>query len=59
MYMAVCIAMQYGYNNSLNTIHTTSIATVEPLYKGHIGTSYFVHCREVVHSSEVKNVLTL
>ena len=33
--------------------------TVGPLYKGHIGTSKFVHCREVVHSSEVKNVLTL
>ena len=31
--------------------------TVGPLYKGHIGTSYFVHCREVVHSSEVENVL--
>ena len=29
-------------------------STVEPLYKGHIGTSHFVHCREVVHSSEVK-----
>ena len=35
------------------------IDTVEPLYKGHIETSYFVHCREVVHSSEVKNVLAL
>ena len=33
--------------------------TVGPLYKGHIGTSKFVHCREVVHSSEVKNVLAL
>ena len=30
-----------------------------PLYKGHIGTSKFVHCREVVHSSEVENVLAL
>ena len=29
-----------------------------PLYKGHIGTSKFVHCREVVHSSEVKNVFS-
>ena len=28
--------------------------TVEPLYKGHIGISYFVHCREVVHSSEME-----
>ena len=27
---------------------------VGPLYKGHIGTSHFVHCREVVLSSEVK-----
>ena len=29
---------------------------MEPLYKGPIGTSKFVHCtyREVVHSSEVK-----
>ena len=34
-------------------------STMEPLYKGHIGTSYFVHCREVVHSSEVKSVLAL
>ena len=33
--------------------------TVGPLYKGHIGTSKFVHCREVVHSSEVENVLAL
>ena len=33
--------------------------TVGPLYKGHIGTSKFVHCREVVQSSEVKNVLAL
>ena len=33
--------------------------TVGPLYKGHIGTSKFVHCREVVHSSEVESVLAL
>ena len=33
--------------------------TVGPLYKGHIGTSKFVHCREFVHSSEVENVLAL
>ena len=32
--------------------------TVEPLYKGHIGTSKFVHCREVVHSSEVKKCIS-
>ena len=30
--------------------------TVGPLYKRH---SYFVHCREVVCSSEVENVLVL
>ena len=35
------------------------VRTVGPLYKGHIGTSKFVHCREVVHSSEVENVLAL
>ena len=33
--------------------------TVGPLNKGHIRTRKFVHCREVVHSSEVKNVLAL
>ena len=35
------------------------VCTVEPLYKGHIGTSHFVHCIEVVHSLEVENVLEL
>ena len=40
--------------------HITQIArTVEPLYEGHTGTCLFVHCGEVVHSSEMKNVLTL
>ena len=29
-----------------------------PLYKGHIGTSYFVHCREVVQPSEVKKCIS-
>ena len=28
--------------------------TVELLYLGHTGTDLFVHCREVVHTSEVK-----
>ena len=41
------------------TVHTGECTTVGPLYKGHIGTSYLVHCRGVVHSSEVGNVLTL
>ena len=35
------------------------ISTVEPLNKGHIGTSHFVLCREVVLSFEVENVLVL
>ena len=33
--------------------------TVEPPNKGHVGTSHFVLCREVVLSSEIKNVLVL
>ena len=33
--------------------------TVEPLNKGHIGTSHFALCREVVLSLEVENVLVL
>ena len=33
--------------------------TVEPPNKGHVGTSYFVLCREVVLSLEVENVLVL
>ena len=35
------------------------MCTVEPLNKGHIGTSYLVCCRDVVFSLEVKNVLVL
>ena len=31
--------------------------TVEPLNKGHFGTSHFVLCKEAVLCSEVKNVL--
>ena len=38
---------------------TYNTYTVEPLYKGQFGIRSFVHCREVVHSSEVKNVLAL
>ena len=33
--------------------------TVEPLNIGHVGTSHFVLCREVVLSSEVEKVLVL
>ena len=33
--------------------------TVEPLNKEHVGTSYFVLCREVVLSLEIENVLVL
>ena len=36
-----------------------NLVTVGPLDKEHIGTSYLVHCREVVHYSEVDNVLAL
>ena len=36
-----------------------TVHTVEPLYKGHIGTSEFVHCREVIHYLDVGNVLAL
>ena len=35
----------------------SSLATVEPLNEGHIDTSHFVHCRVIVHSSEMKHVL--
>ena len=35
------------------------LSTVEPQNKGHVGTSYFVLCREVVLSLEVENVLVL
>ena len=34
-------------------------STMEPLNKGHIGTSRFVLCREVVLSLEVENALVL
>ena len=34
----------------------SSLTTVEPLNKGHIDTSHFVHCRVIVHSSEMKRV---
>ena len=33
-----------------------SVYTVEPPSNGHVGTSHFVHCREVVLSLEIKNV---
>ena len=33
------------------------VSTVEPLNNGHVGTRNFVLYREVVLSSEVKNVL--
>ena len=33
--------------------------TVEPLNKGHVGTSHSVLCREVVLSLEVENVFVL
>ena len=33
--------------------------TVEPPNAGHVGTSYFVLCREVVLSLEIENVLVL
>ena len=42
-----------------NYTHSPGSGTGGPLYKGHIGTSYFINCREVVHSSEVENVLAL
>ena len=35
------------------------VNTVGPLYEGHICTSQFVYCREVVHSSKEENVLAL
>ncbi len=39
-------------------IHGTVVdGTVEPLNKGHVGTSNFVPCREVVRSSEVQTIL--
>ena len=37
--------------------NVTHIYTVEPPNNGHIGTRHFVLYREVVLSSEVKNVL--
>ena len=43
---------------SVNTTDTTSIwpnaYTVEPLNNGHVGDEHFVHCSEVVPSSEVE-----
>ena len=32
---------------------------MEPPNKGHVGTSHFVHCREVVFPLEVENVLVV
>ncbi len=43
----------FNYILSLST-HYVIIHTVEPLSKGHFGTSHFVPCREVVLFSEVE-----
>ena len=40
-------------------VHTPRGDTVKSLYRGHTWISHFVHSRGVVHSSEVKNILTL
>ena len=44
-------------NTDFSLIHNNY--TVKPPNIGHVGTSYFVHCREVVLSLEVENVLVL
>ena len=42
------------------TFKSTQITTtLEPPNKGHVGTSHFVICREVVLSLEVENVLVV
>ncbi len=47
--------MFYG-NSYINVLY---YYTLEPLNKGHVGASHFVLCRELVRSSEIKNVLTI
>ncbi len=45
-----------GKNNNDNNNNNNN-STVEPPIKGHLGTSHFVPCREVILFSEVENVL--
>ncbi len=37
----------------LTCCRTSDPCTVEPLYNGQVGSTTFVHCREVVHSRRV------
>ena len=37
----------------------SNTCVVEPLNRGHFGTSHFVLCKEAIHSLEVENVLVL
>ena len=45
------------HNPIPTSLFLSNLFTVEPPNKGHIGTRHFVLYREVVLSSEVKNVL--
>ncbi len=57
------IAIKLGLDDTVDAeyivakVHNSN--TLEPLYKGHVGASHFVLCREVFRSSEIQNVLTI
>ena len=55
--------LQLGFNcmtlGQKDGLYLQQACTVEPLNKGHIGTSHCVLCREVVLSLEVENELVL
>ena len=63
-------ALKTGIDTVLSTMHTGEIDCIlvidivlwyymETPNKGHVGTSHFVLCREVVLSLEVENILVL
>ena len=41
-------------NQVRGKLSQATVNTVEPLNNGHVGDEHFVHCSEVVHSSEVE-----
>ena len=55
----VLINLMYYYNTTphyslAHNVRTLYLYTVEPPNNGHIGDGHFVHCSEVVPSSEVE-----
>ena len=50
----ICLINSMLWERGLGILKQVPLYTQEPLNNGHAGTSRFVHCREVVFSSEVK-----